>query len=144
MTYTRTLIIYLIFITIIINSCLNRSNETINLFKDCGSEEIRLGKSLNTTIRDCIIKSFQECLPAKINQTIYTIEGDPIITTLIINGFKYEKCEVHVYFDSKDTFGFYGKKEYICYNMTYDTRFGVSKRKVIRISNCESGVDFEI
>lgn len=79
--------------------------------QDCNKKE-------NVPDMACFIESYQNCMPAKIHQTRYTVEGDPISTTAIIEKTDPSKeCGIHVYYDSKDRFGFQGKYDSLCSNM---------------------------
>ena len=103
--------------------------------KDCGSEENVYGKGYDPAIRKCFFESFKVCEPAKIYQNIYTIEGDPIMTTAIIEGKKDGRCKVHVYIDSRDKFGFYGKYDTLCYTVNLDKR---NERIYLIINDCKN------
>ena len=103
--------------------------------KDCGSEENVHGQGYDPSIRDCFYEAFQICEPAKIYQKIYTIEGDPFETTAIIVGKENNRCKVHVYVDSRDNFGFYGKYDMSCYNVQLDER---NDRNFLIIDECDS------
>ncbi|MDP6586209.1 MAG: hypothetical protein QF535_16280, partial [Anaerolineales bacterium] len=80
--------------------------------------------------------AFRECRLAKMEQTSITIEGDPIITTVVIEGEEPRGCMVRVHTDSRDNFGFFGIIDTKCYRVTLDTKTG---RDAIFFEECLDG-----
>jgi hypothetical protein len=86
--------------------------------KTCTPEIANCNQKENLPDMDCFVQSYQECIPAKIQQTRYTVEGDPISTTAILEkNDTSNECKIHVYYDSQDKFGFQGKYDSICSNV---------------------------
>lgn len=89
---------------------------TLGEFKDCNKKE-------NIPDMSCFLDSFRECTPAKIEQTKYTDEGDPVNVIAIIEKTDTSECKIHAYYDSKDKWGFYGKYDSLCSNMQSQNEF---------------------
>ena len=104
--------------------------------KNCGSEENTRSGGYNSSIRDCFYESYQVCVSAKIYKKAFTIEGDPIMTTMVIEGRENNLCKLHVYVDSRDNFGFYGKYNTICYNAFLNN--GADRRNLV-VDSCDNG-----
>lgn len=107
-------------------------------FRDCGSEDFKLGFGYNRDMRACFEGAYTTCTEAKLHQKIYTIEGDPIFTTLAIEGDAPRGCAVHIYIDNRDRFGPSGALDTICYTTTFDTSSGLDS---ILLTECEDGTE---
>ncbi len=108
--------------------------------EDCGYEENIHGLGYNFSIRQCFLDNFKACSLAKISQKRYTIEGDPVIYTAVIEGFYNDQCNIHVYRDSKDRYGYYGKSDTICTGAELIDDSGRQEKSLI-LSNCRNGND---
>lgn len=84
----------------------------------------------------CFVKSYQNCSPAKIQQTRYTVEGDYAMTIASVqeNG---TECMIHVIYESNDRFGFSGTRESTCHNISAENQFSWI------IDQCEEDYSFE-
>jgi hypothetical protein len=92
--------------------------------KTCTPEITNCNQKENLPDMDCFIQSYQECTSAKIQQTRYTVEGDPISTTAIVEKTDAtNECKIHVSYDSQDRFGFQGKYDSICSNVRLNEEF---------------------
>jgi hypothetical protein len=85
-------------------------------FKDCNKKE-------NIPDMNCFLDSFRECIPAKIEQTKYTDEGDPITIVAVIEKMGESECKIHAYYDSKDKWGFNGKYDSLCSRVQSQNEF---------------------
>jgi len=80
--------------------------------KDCNALEID-----NIS---CFVDSFNQCLPAKIENTRHTIEGDPITIIAMIKS----ECSIDVFDDStQDRFSKQEITRYICNNIKLDDNY---------------------
>ena len=105
-------------------------------FRDCGSEDLLHGFGYNKNMRECFKDAHTTCTQAKLHQKITTIEGDPIFTTLVIEGEAPRGCAVHIYTDSRDRFGSVGVSDTICYATTFDSSSGQDS---LLFDECENG-----
>ena len=81
-------------------------------------------KKENVPDMECFVDSYQNCIPAKIQQIEYTVEGDPITVTAIIEKSDTSKeCKIHAYYDSKDRFGFQGQYDSLCSKIRSENQF---------------------
>ncbi len=81
------------------------------------------GKDCNTMGIDdisCFVDSFNQCLPAKIENTRHTIEGDPITIIAMIKS----ECSIDVFDDStQDRFSKQEITRYTCNNIKLDDNY---------------------
>lgn len=105
-------------------------------FKDCGSEELAHGEGYNEKMRECFNDMYKSCTLSKIHQKLVTIEGDPIFTTVVIEGEKENGCLAHVYVSSFDNYGKRGKYNTQCYSAKIDTSTG---QKSLIFDDCSGG-----
>ena len=93
--------------------------------KDC-NEYSRKGSA------DCFAISFDKCVPAKIENTHFTVEGDPIT---IIAMIKSDSCSIDVFHDStQDRFGKQEITEYSCPQIKSDEKY-------LHLTKCTSELD---
>lgn len=108
------------------------NNPTVSLFdgldpnfKNCGKELLDTTRdSYNEPMRLCFLESFGRCELAKLQQEAITVEGDSIITTIVIEGRAPRGCKAHLYIDNRDQFGSPGESDTICYSVIPDTDSG--------------------
>jgi hypothetical protein len=81
------------------------------------------GKDCNASGIDnvnCFVDSFNKCLPAKIENTHHTIEGDPITIIALIKS----ECTIDTFMDStQDRFGKQEITRYTCDNIKLDDHY---------------------
>jgi len=93
-------------------------------FRDCGSERIEHGVGENERMRKCFIEAYEMCDPVKMHQQLITVEGDPIFTTVTIEGKQPRGCAAHMYIDNRDRFGAAGIVDTMCYFAILDSSSG--------------------
>ena len=107
-------------------------------YADCGNEiYMHSQRDRNLDMRTCFERAFQECMPAKLHKTGYTMEGDPVMTTILIEGKRQRSCIVRVHVNSRDRFGEMGSFQTICRNVTIRKMPSI----YLYLSRCENGQD---
>ena len=115
-------------------------------YADCGSEITRATpRQRNPDMRLCFETAFLECRPAKMHKTAYTVEGDPIMTTVLVEGMtavlvegeRLHSCPVTVHYNSRDNFGEKRSFQTTCRKVVY--RQGESE--FLAFSQCDDGQD---
>jgi hypothetical protein len=86
--------------------------------KDCGTYVQTWSAEKNDTPWNCFMEAYAQCTPAKMTSSLHTTEGDPIASTRWTEQGQ-NGCEIHVYVDSKDNWGFYGQAYYVCTGDVY-------------------------
>jgi len=93
------------------------------------------GGNCNMLERDsvgCFVDSFNQCIPAKIENTHHTQEGDPIT---IIAMIKTKNCSIDVFHDAtQDKFGKQEITKYTCPEIKLDEKY-------LHLVKCESEFD---
>lgn len=105
-------------------------------YRDCGSEELSHGYGYNKDMRECFVSALDRCSFSKMHQKLVTVEGDPIFTTVVIDGEKDKGCSVLMYMDSFNLSG--GRSQYNteCYSSEVSTDSG---QESILFGQCTNG-----
>jgi len=107
-------------------------------YADCGAEIYKNHqRDRNSHMRPCFERAFHECRPAKLHQTGYTFEGDPIMTTALIEGKRQDRCIVRIHVNSRDDYGVKGSFQIVCRHVAYQTQ----RMMALKFSQCENGRD---